>query len=77
MKLFKCEKCGNIIEIVNHGGGSLVCCGESMQELIPNTVDASKEKHVPLCIEVDDLVKVRIGEDKHPMEEGHFIKYII
>lgn len=77
MKLFKCEKCGNIIEIVNYEGGVLDCCGEPMQELISNIVDASKEKHVPLCIENDGFVRVKIGEDKHPMGEEHFIKYII
>ena len=77
MKLFKCEKCGNIIEIINEGSKGLVCCGEQMLELLPNTFDASKEKHVPMCIESDDYVAVRIGEDIHPMEEEHFIKYII
>ncbi len=77
MKLFKCSHCGNIITYLENNGVPVMCCGEKMQEIIPNTFDAAKEKHVPI-IEINDLlVKVSVGSVVHPMQEDHFIKWII
>ena len=75
-KIYKCNKCGNIVEVLHVGGGTLSCCGEPMQELIENTVDASKEKHVPVITSIAGGYKVTVGSIEHPMEEKHFIEWI-
>jgi len=75
-ELFKCGVCGNIVEIVHVGGGDLVCCGKPMMLLQANTVDASKEKHVPVIERTAEGVKVSVGSVPHPMEEKHFIEWI-
>lgn len=77
MKLYKCNKCGNIIEVLEGENNNIMCCGEKMVELVPNTVDAAAEKHVPFCSIEDDSVFVKIGEVFHPMEENHYISWII
>lgn len=77
MKLFKCEKCGNIIELVEGSNTNFTCCGEPMKELTANSVDAATEKHVPSCHIEDEMVIVNIGEVTHPMEENHYIKYVV
>lgn len=77
MKLFKCEKCGNIIELVEGKIGNFVCCGDAMKEIVANSADAAKEKHVPSCHIEDDMVIVNVGEVKHPMEENHYIEYVV
>ena len=71
-QIYKCEVCGNITEVLHIGADSLVCCGQPMKLQVENTVDAAKEKHVPVI--VGNLVK--IGEVPHPMEEKHFIEFI-
>ena len=76
LEVYKCEACGNIVEVLHGGGGELVCCGEPMVQLVENTVDAAKEKHVPVIEKVDGGVKVKVGEVPHPMEEKHFIEWI-
>ena len=76
LEVYKCEACGNIVEVIHGGGGELVCCGEAMQLLVENTVDAAKEKHVPVIEQVDGGVKVKVGEVAHPMEEKHYIEWI-
>ena len=77
MKLFICNHCGNIITHLENKGVPVVCCGEKMQEIIPNTFDAAQEKHVPV-IEVKDLLAtVSVGSVTHPMQEDHYIKWII
>lgn len=75
-QVYRCEKCGNIVEVVNPGGGTLVCCGEEMKLLVENTVDASKEKHVPVIEKTPDGIKVKVGAVPHPMEEKHLIMWI-
>jgi len=75
-EVYKCEVCGNIVEVLNGGGGELVCCGEAMKLLTENTVDAAKEKHVPVIEKVDGGYKVKVGEVPHPMEEKHLIQWI-
>lgn len=77
MKFYKCLHCGNIVEMVLDKGAIPSCCGESMKELIPNSVDASNEKHVPVIIEGDNKVTVKIGEVLHPMSEEHYIEWIL
>ena len=75
-KFYICRHCGNLVELIQAGGGQLVCCGEPMEELKPNTVDASQEKHVPVVTVEGDAVKVAIGAAAHPMTEEHFIQWI-
>jgi superoxide reductase len=75
-EVYKCEACGNIVEVLHGGGGELVCCGESMTLLVENTVDAAKEKHVPVIEKVPGGVKVCVGSVAHPMEEKHYIEWI-
>ena len=75
-EVYKCEACGNIVEVLHGGGGELVCCGEPMKLMVENTVDAAKEKHVPVIEKVDGGVKVKVGEVPHPMEEKHYIEWI-
>jgi len=76
MQVYKCLKCGNIIEVVNGGIGELVCCGEPMKLLVENTVDASREKHVPVIEKVEGGYRVKVGGVPHPMEEKHYIQWI-
>jgi superoxide reductase len=75
-QIFKCEVCGNIVEVVHEGKGTLVCCGKPMTLLDENTVDASKEKHIPVIEKVDGGVLVKVGSIEHPMEEKHYIEWI-
>lgn len=76
LQVYKCAVCGNIVEVLHVGGGELVCCGQPMQLLAENTVDASKEKHVPVIEKTADGYKVKVGTVPHPMEEKHFIEWI-
>ena len=75
-KVYKCSKCGNVVEVLHAGGGTLACCGESMNELTENTVDASKEKHIPVVTAVPGGFKVVVGSIEHPMEAAHLIEFI-
>ena len=61
LQIYKCEACGNIVEVMHGGDGELVCCGEPMKLFVENTVDAAKEKHVPVVEEVAEGVKVKVG----------------
>lgn len=75
-QVYKCEVCGNIVEVVHQSGGQLVCCGKPMTLLNENTVDAAKEKHVPVIEKVEGGVLVKVGSVAHPMEEKHYIEWI-
>lgn len=75
-QIYRCEKCGNMVEVLNPGGGTLVCCGLPMEHLVENTVDASKEKHVPVIEKTADGIKVKVGSVPHPMEDKHYIMWI-
>ncbi len=75
-EVYKCEACGNIVEVLHGGPGVLVCCGSDMKTMFENTVDAAKEKHVPVIEKTDKGVKVKVGSVAHPMEEKHFIEWI-
>jgi superoxide reductase len=76
LEVYKCELCGNITEVLHDGQGELVCCGQPMKCLKENTVDAAKEKHVPVIEKVDGGVKVAVGSVAHPMEDKHYIEWI-
>ena len=65
LEVYKCDACGNIVEVLHGGGGELVCCGEAMELFIENTVDAAKEKHVPVIEKTADGFKVKVGEVAH------------
>lgn len=76
LQVYKCDLCGNIVEVLHGGAGELVCCGQPMALLTENTVDAAKEKHVPVIEKVAGGIKVKIGEVAHPMEDKHYIQWI-
>jgi superoxide reductase len=76
LEVYKCGVCGNIVEVLHAGKGNLVCCGQPMNLLVENTVDAAKEKHVPVIEKVEGGVKIKVGEVPHPMEEKHWIQWI-
>jgi superoxide reductase len=76
LEVYKCEVCGNIVEVLHGGEGTLVCCGKPMKLLVENTTDAAKEKHVPVIEKVAGGYKVKVGSVPHPMEEKHFIEWI-
>lgn len=75
-RFFICEHCGNMVGMINDAGVPIVCCGEKMKELVPNTVDAAQEKHVPVVETKGDEIHVQIGSVIHPMVEEHFIQWI-
>jgi superoxide reductase len=76
LQIYKCEVCGNIVEVLHEGAGELVCCGQPMKLLVANTVDAAKEKHVPVIEKTASGVTVKVGSVTHPMEEKHYIEWI-
>ncbi|MGW8288385.1 MAG: desulfoferrodoxin [Desulfobulbales bacterium] len=76
LEIYKCDICGNIVEVLHGGQGTLVCCGQDMTLQVENTVDAAKEKHVPVIQKVDGGYKVLVGTVPHPMEEKHYIEWI-
>jgi superoxide reductase len=76
LEVYKCEVCGNIVEILHGGAGELVCCGQPMKRFVENTVDAAKEKHVPVVEKTATGVKVKVGSVAHPMEEKHWIEWV-
>ena len=76
LQVYKCEVCGNIVEVLHEGQGELVCCGEPMKLFIENTVDAAREKHVPVVEKTANTFKVKVGSVAHPMEEAHYIEWI-
>ncbi len=76
LEIYKCMICGNIVEVLHGGAGELVCCGKEMVLYAENTVDAAKEKHVPVIEKIDGGFKVKVGDVAHPMEEKHYIEWI-
>ena len=76
LEVYKCEVCGNIIEVLHGEKGELVCCEKPMNLIKENTVDAAKEKHVPVTEKIEGGVKVKLGDVAHPMEEKHYIEWI-
>ena len=76
LQIYKCEMCGNIVEVLHGGDGELVCCGAPMKLYEENTVDAAVEKHVPVIEKTAEGIKVTVGSVPHPMEETHWIEWI-
>lgn len=74
--VYKCDVCGNVVERLHGACDALVCCGKPMKLLTENTVDAAKEKHVPVIEACDGGCKVKVGSVPHPMEEKHWIQFI-
>ena len=77
MRFFRCKHCGKIIAMVNERQVPTICCGEAMEEMIPNTSDGAFEKHVPVYEVEGNIVHVKVGEVEHPMLDNHYIEWII
>ncbi len=75
-QIYKCNVCGNIVEVLHNGAGELVCCNQPMKLQSENAVDASNEKHVPIIEEDEQGVIVKVGSVEHPMDEDHYIEWI-
>jgi len=77
LQIYRCNNCGNMVELIRVGGGNLTCCDQRMQLLTENTTDAATEKHVPVIEKLaDGTYKVKVGSVEHPMEEKHYIEWI-
>jgi len=75
-EIYKCSHCGMIVEVVEGGGGQLVCCGDPMEKMNEQTADSSTEKHVPVVERANGSISVKVGSVDHPMEEKHYIQWI-
>lgn len=75
-RFYICAHCGNIIGVIHDAGVPMMCCGEKMQQLVPGTVDASHEKHVPVAAVEGNTVTVTVGAQEHPMTEAHLIEWV-
>lgn len=76
LQIYKCEICGNIVEVMHGGQGDLVCCGKPMKLMEEQTAEAAKEKHVPVVEKTADGIKVTVGSVPHPMEDAHYIEWV-
>ena len=76
LQIYKCEVCGNIVEMLHEGQGELVCCDQPMRHFVENTVDAAKEKHVPVLETTATGIRAKVGSVSHPMEDKHYIEWI-
>jgi len=76
LQLYRCSICGNMVEVVHAGRGTLVCCNQPMDLLKENTTDAAEEKHVPVTERVGGGIKIKVGAVAHPMEDAHYIEWI-
>lgn len=79
IQFYKCKHCGKIIVIVNDSTVPTVCCGEIMEKMIPSTMEGEgiSEKHIPIIIQNRNMVRVHVGDHPHPMEESHYIQWIV
>lgn len=75
-KFFYCKHCGNMVGLIHASGAPMSCCGEPMTELVPNTVDAAKEKHLPVVKQEGNIVEITVGEVAHPMTDDHYIAWV-
>ncbi len=75
-EVYRCQVCGNITSVIHASTGTLSCCGQKMEHLVENTVDAAKEKHVPVIEKINGGYRVMVGEVEHPMLENHYIEWI-
>ena len=76
LQVYKCEICGNIVEVLHSGKGQLVCCGQRMLLLEEKTEEQGREKHLPVTERTDQGVTVKVGDVPHPMEEKHYIEWV-
>ena len=76
LEVYRCNVCGNIIMVMHGGKGELVCCNQPMELLKEGSVDAAKEKHVPVIEKIDGGYKVKVGSVAHPMEDKHYIEWV-
>jgi superoxide reductase len=76
LEIYKCNVCGNVIEVLHEGVGELVCCGQPMELLKVKTEDVGQEKHVPVVKQKDGKILVKVGSVPHPMEEKHYIEWV-
>ncbi len=74
--VYKCNVCGNVVELMSVGGGTLSCCGEDMHYMEEKSADSSTEKHVPIIEPIDEGVRVTVGSTEHPMTDEHYIQWI-
>lgn len=77
IKFYKCQECENIIEVIDGNISNITCCEKKMEEIKANTIDAATEKHVPVYEKIDNKIIVRVGEKIHPMDEDHYIMWIM
>lgn len=77
MRFFKCDICGNLVEMIKSSGAPMSCCGQNMTELIPGTSDGAADKHVPVYSVDGNKVSVTVGSVEHPMMEAHYIEWIV
>ena len=77
VKFLRCPRCGNIVAVVKESGVKIKCCGSAMEEIIPGTVEASKEKHIPVYEVNGNEVTVRVGSVDHPMQDVHYIEWVM
>lgn len=75
-QIYKCNICGNIVEVLHASTGELVCCGQPMENISEKTQDEGLEKHVPIIEETENGIKIKVGSISHPMEESHYIEWI-
>ena len=75
-EIYRCNVCGNIVEMVHGGVGELICCGQPMELLIVRQTDVGPEKHIPIIEKTEKGIKVKVGEVPHPMEENHYIEWV-
>lgn len=75
-EFYKCSICGNIVEMVQKGGGELLCCGKPMKKLISNTEEAATEKHIPVAQKKGNMLNIKVGSVAHPMAKEHYIQWI-
>lgn len=75
-EVYKCKKCGNIIEVLHGGAGALICCGEEMAKFDEKKADSTVEKHVPMIEAIEGGTRVTVGSTLHPMEEKHYVEWI-
>ncbi|MCP4650867.1 MAG: desulfoferrodoxin [PVC group bacterium] len=75
-EIYRCEICGNVVEVISEGQPALVCCNQPMDRMLAKTEDTGSEKHVPVIEESEGKTKIKVGSVAHPMEEKHYIKFI-
>lgn len=77
IKIYRCARCGQMVAAIKKKGCDIMCCGQPMEQLVPNTQDAAQEKHVPVYEVRDGVVSVKVGSAEHPMTEAHYIEWIL